>query len=261
MGCDPVEPPGACDELRYQHRGHAKYVEMAKHFGWSSIHGMNKVFYDQDVINPGVWDDIFKTSDEMIAAASNAQGVNLSPLFHFWGLAPSPQLAMKLDSAYGSSQVLCEMLKHYKTIVPTSVSEVEDFYFDIHAPNGSTIGGRFAIYVEEFESMHYYDSIQAQIDFLIETYGPCESVSTAEQAEEAKITVSPNPTNGLVNIQFEHKEPITVQVTDVYGRLVFYEENVSGPNLSFNLNGVPGLYVLQVETDLNKALFKIIKND
>lgn len=260
MGCDPVEPPGACDELQYQHRGHAKYIEMAKHFGWSSIHEMNKVFYDQDVINPGVWDDIFKTSDEMIAAASNAQGVNLSPLFHFWGLAPSPQLAMQLDSAYGASPVLCEMLRHYKTVVPTSVSEVEDFYFDIHNPNGSTIGGRFAIYVDEFESMHYYDSIQAQIDFLIETYGPCEITGTAEQ-EEAKITVSPNPTNGLVNIHFENEAPTTVQVTDVYGRIVFHQKNVSGPDLSFHLDEAPGLYMLQIGTGLNKALFKILKVD
>jgi hypothetical protein len=176
MGCDPVEPPGACDELQYQHRGHAKYIEMAKHYGWSSIHGMNKVFYDQDVINPGVWDDIFKNPDEMIAAASNAQGVNLSPLFHFWGLAPSPQLAMQLDTTYGPDPQLCKMLKHYKTIVPTSVSDVEKFYFDVHSPNGSTINGRFAIYVDEFESKHYYDSMQAQIDFLIDTYGVCETV-------------------------------------------------------------------------------------
>jgi hypothetical protein len=234
---------------------------MAKHFGWSSIHGMNKVFYDQDVINPGVWDDIFKTSDEMIAAASNAQGVNLSPLFHFWGLAPSPQLAMQLDSAYGVSPELCEMLRYYKTIVPTSVEDIENFYFDVHSPNGSTITGRYAIYVEEFESMHYYDSIQAQIDFLIETYGPCELVSTAEQDESPKITVSPNPTTGLVNINFEHKAPIAVQVTDVYGRVVFHQENVGGPNLSFHLNEPPGLYMLQVGTGANKALFKILKVD
>ncbi|MBK8706748.1 MAG: hypothetical protein IPN33_26310 [Saprospiraceae bacterium] len=44
MSCDPILPADICDELRYQHRGHAKYVEMAKQFGWSSIHGMNAVF-------------------------------------------------------------------------------------------------------------------------------------------------------------------------------------------------------------------------
>ena len=256
MSCDPILPADICDELRYQHRGHAKYVEMAKQFGWSSIHGMNAVFYEQDVINPGVWADIFKESDEMIAAASDAQGVNMAPLFHFWGLAPSPELADELAANYGFNNQLCEMLQYYKTIVPATGTDLQDWYNNLDHQNW-IMDDRYEVYVAEYESANYFDSIQAQIDFLIETYGPCESVGIAEQVE-TNITVTPNPTDGLVNVHFRNGASATVQVMDVNGRIVFHQKNVSDPNFSFILNAVPGLYIMQVDTGSEKVFCKIV---
>lgn len=259
MSCDQILPSGYCDELGYQHRGHAKYVEMAKQFGWSSIHGMNAVFYQQDLIDPGVWDDIFKKSDEMIAAASDAQGVNMSPLFHFWGLAPSPLLAQELEARYGFNLQLCEMLQYYKTIVPPTGAELQNWYDNLDHQNW-IMDERYAIYVGEYESAHYFDSIQAQIDFLLDTYGPCESTGIAGQGE-TNITVMPNPTDGLVNIHFEGGASATVQVMDVDGRIVFHQGNVSGPDFSFILEEVPDLYILRVDTGSDQVIFKIVKSN
>jgi hypothetical protein len=249
MSCDPILEPDICQELQYQHRGHAKYVEMAKQYGWSSIHEMNKVFYEQDVINPGVWADIFKESDEIIKAASDGSSINMAPLFHFWGLAPSPSLAQELKATYGDNTGLCDVLKYYKTIVPKTGAELETWYTTSEHQNW-IMDIRYDIYVAEYETKHYYDSIQAQIDFLIETYGLC--VSSTSEALATNITVSPNPTSGAVNVRMDNiAVPVTIQVADINGRIVFWQEKVSGPNYRFVLDAAPGFYIN------NKRIMKI----
>ncbi|MBK8706749.1 MAG: T9SS type A sorting domain-containing protein [Saprospiraceae bacterium] len=195
----------------------------------------------------------------MIAAASDAQGVNMAPLFHFWGLAPSPELAQELETNYGFNSQLCEMLHYYKTIVPATGADLQNWYNNLDHQNW-IMDDRYEIYVAEYDSAHYFDSIQAQIDFLIDTYGPCEFTSTEEQAE-SNITVNPNPTDGLVNVHFENGESFTVRVMSVDGRIVFQQKNVSGPNFSFILNEAPGLYIMQVNTGTDKVFFKIVKSN
>ena len=38
MECDPTVESSVCQEVRYQHRGHAMYVEIAELFGWEAIY-------------------------------------------------------------------------------------------------------------------------------------------------------------------------------------------------------------------------------
>ena len=38
IDCDPTMDPGVCHEVRYQHRGHAIYAEIADLFGWDAIY-------------------------------------------------------------------------------------------------------------------------------------------------------------------------------------------------------------------------------
>ena len=259
MSCDPLLPADICDELRYQHRGHAKYVEMAKQFGWSSFHGMNNVFYQQDLINPGVWDDIFKESDEIIEAASDAMGVNMSPLFHFWGLAPSPALALELETDYGFSQQLCEMLQYYKTVIPETGADLQAWLDDLD--NQSAFGtGRYEVYLAEYDALDYHGAMQAQIDYLLDIYGACLT-SGMEEAAEPTIAVAPNPTSGQVTVHSTYSAPVHLEIVDVHGRVVFRQENIRGPVHRFELDEVPGVYTVRFDTGSDQVFFKLVKTE
>ncbi len=258
MSCDPVLTADICDELRYQHRGHAKYIEMAKHFGWGTIHNMNKVFYDQDVINPGVWDDIFKTPEEMIAAASDGNGINMSPLFHFWGLAPSDTLAERLENDYGFNLELCEMLHYYKTIVPQSSAEIQSYYANLDH-NNWIMDIRYDIYEAEYDTEHYYDSIQAQIDYLIARYGGCEApLSISEMEISANVSVSPVPSTGKIYVHIDGVKAKGINVIDNTGRIVLTKENINNSDFSFDLKAPAGTYFLFIETGFEVLRKKII---
>lgn len=259
MSCDPILPLDICDELRYQHRGHAKYIEMAKQFGWSTIHGMNKVFYDQDVIKPGEWDDIFKKPDAIIKAASDAQAVNMSPLFHFWGLAPTDTLVKHLENKYGFSTKLCEMLHYYKTIIPKTGAELDHWYHNILEQQNWIMDIRYDEYVLKYETEHYYDSIQAQINYLIKTYGACTSTQTTEPSK-LKVHVYPNPIETEVNIEIENGHIAHLKILDVNQKIIYQQKDIRDPKFSYTLNATPGIYLMQIDTGTGMVYQKIVKS-
>jgi hypothetical protein len=190
MSCDPTMPMLICDEVRYQHRGHAKYIQLADLFGWEAVHGMNKFFYDKWTASV---EDLLVSSDQMIFAASEAVGYNVAPLMHFWGLQPSAELAEQLSTMPKSSKIL-ELLEHYKEIAPKNEAEFQQWYDRNYLKKGPPHYDRYDLSLAEFDSKNYGPSIQEQIDYLIKTYFPAASIETkvlsftfAEQTKPATI--------------------------------------------------------------------------
>ena len=125
ISCDPTMHPSVCHEVRYQHRGHAIYIEIADLFGWDAIYKTHKVFYDEWKINTqkdwgfmGMVNGNQISDDELILAASNAKNINMAPLFHFWGRQPSEELANQLKNLPESKEIYCR-LQYYKSMAPT----------------------------------------------------------------------------------------------------------------------------------------------
>jgi hypothetical protein len=113
------------NEVRYQHRGHGKYVEIARIFGWdalsnfwSSVHQD----YSKGIIYPTNTDP----TDNRILRMSKAAGADLTPLIHFWGVQPVDTASLKASiAALGlkPSKMIYDMLKHYQTIIPMNNQE------------------------------------------------------------------------------------------------------------------------------------------
>ena len=112
---EPGSPLGDSNQLHYQHRGHAKYGDIARLFGLQGLSSVNAEFYE-----PGVEQQArsecssFKSvvdRDDYIRAASKALNVNMTPLFHFWGINPSDALVEELSS-YPSSPAIYLSLIH-----------------------------------------------------------------------------------------------------------------------------------------------------
>jgi hypothetical protein len=107
------------DEVRYQHRGWAKYVEVAALFGWDKLSS----FYKQenlDFVNP-VASDGLSVVDSRIFRMSKSAGFDLTPLIHFWGVQPVDKA--KLSAAMTTaglkpSALIYDRLVHYQNIIP-----------------------------------------------------------------------------------------------------------------------------------------------
>jgi hypothetical protein len=112
------------DEVRYQQRGYAKYVEMAALFGWEMIDS----FYKKENLDfiaqtPG---DSLTEVDSRILRFSRTAGADLRPLIHFWGVHPQDTAALKARIEAENlqpSKLICDRLVHYKAILPADNAE------------------------------------------------------------------------------------------------------------------------------------------
>ena len=105
------------NEVRYQQRGYAKYVEVAALFGWDKL----EKFWGEEnrVAIPGKDPSI--ETDSRILRMSTAAGVDLTPLIHFWGIQPNdaPKLKAAITAAnLPSSALICNRLQVYQRLIP-----------------------------------------------------------------------------------------------------------------------------------------------
>lgn len=78
---------------------------------------------------------------------------------------------------------------------------------------------------------------------------------------EFEISVYPNPFSGIVNIQHNSEDDITINVFDPAGKLVFKKVlNVTGPNQSINLEQLSsGVYLVHLQSNQLAYFTKLIK--
>ena len=174
------------DEVRYQHRGYAKYIEIAGLFGWSKLGD----FYKQENLDypdgapdddpHGTPEDGLTRKDNRIFRMSKAAGVDLRPLIHFWGVHPDDNNLLKeklTASGLSPSGKIRDRLLHYKSIIPMNKAQ-----FTAHArilyPNEITIGespdygeGWYHVWLPKYNNSHGL-AAQAAIQDIINLYFP-----------------------------------------------------------------------------------------
>jgi hypothetical protein len=104
-------------EKQYQLKGHAKFVEIARLFGWGVLGDYWKSFNTDYESGVSYATDI----DSLLLRLSKNVGADITPLFHFYGV--HPQNASSLKTALVAedvprSQEVYDLLVHYKTLVP-----------------------------------------------------------------------------------------------------------------------------------------------
>lgn len=113
------------NEVRYQHRGYSKYVEIAKLFGWDALgdfwHSVN-IDYGKGITYNRNNDE----KDNRILRMSRAAGVDLRPLIHFWGTHPGKDDTLKAAIHAEDllpSALIYDQLMRYKTLIPKDNAE------------------------------------------------------------------------------------------------------------------------------------------
>jgi hypothetical protein len=203
------------DQMRYQHRGYAKYADIVRLFGWetfTSFYNQENLDYNAGTYNSG-------GADGRTLRFSKAANVDLRPLIHFWGALPVNEVALKVavvDNAglLPSLQVRC-LLERYKTILPTDNEEFNAFYEKIYPskPYKSSDNPLYGIGWFHTQSSTYSaadgTSGIARIDALLQLYFPlemrqqsCVGVKTGEDENEVIVPTSWSwmPNDGMIGV-------------------------------------------------------------
>ena len=168
------------NEVRYQHRGYAKYVEIARLFGWQALEKFwraGQLDYLKG-IKPADWNH--DPVDNRILRLSTQAGVDLTPLVHFWGIPPDKPAELRAAmAAHGlkPSAKFYDRLAHYQTLIPMSREE-----FARHAavifPKGVRAGqnpnygeGWYHVWLGKYDRAHG-EAARAALRRIIDTYFP-----------------------------------------------------------------------------------------
>ena len=74
-----------------------------------------------------------------------------------------------------------------------------------------------------------------------------------------QISIFPNPTSGLINIDFGNLSNISIKVFNILGNVVYQKESINSFKYKFILNEKSGIYFIEASSDNTKQIFKIIK--
>ena len=153
------------DEVRYQQRGYAKYVEMAALFGWESIDS----FYRKENLDfiAQTPSDTLSEVDSRILRLSRTAGADLRPLIHFWGVHPKNAAVLKTAIEAENlqpSKLICDRLTHYKEILPANNAE-----FLVHA--NAFFGGSIPPGGDPDYGSGWYNIWKTQYDSTLGTLG------------------------------------------------------------------------------------------
>lgn len=248
------------DEVRYQHRGYGKYIEIAALFGWDVL---SKFYYQEniDYMN-NIKSDELNETDSRIFRLSKKAGVDLRPLIHFWGVHPKDFEALK-DSIEANnlkpSQLIYDRLMHYKSIIPMNNEQFRN-YASILYPNGITPGespdygeGWFYIWLPQYNESHG-DSAVSALQYIIDLYfpngRPDDSLAYIKQTQtlsDEDLSIYPNPTSDIVEISFSNEKPIEfISIFNTLGKELkrFEADELLYKNtLNFSMKEYPtGLY-------------------
>ena len=111
--------------MQYQQRGFGKYVEIANLFGWGAL---SNFWYsvNVDYTNGIDYPENTDPTDSRMLRMSQAAGVDLRPLIHFWGVLPISPNTLKTNiqnAGLQPSALIYDRLKYYQTVVPTNLTQ------------------------------------------------------------------------------------------------------------------------------------------
>jgi methionine-rich copper-binding protein CopC len=126
----PREVEMASGEKAYQLKGHAKFIDVARMFGWDKVNAFWQAYvdeYEATGVKPSPNDDT------MTVDLSKAVGKDMRPLLHFWGIFPDDPVAVEnaitAENLPASPEVY-ELLNYYKSLVPANNAEFQQWCLD-----------------------------------------------------------------------------------------------------------------------------------
>ncbi len=147
-----------------------------------------------------------------------------------------------------------------KTNVVADMTLFDSLYFTPRIYTGSNTGVfylRYSIGDEDYWDRNPSDYITDPIQITV-----TKPVGIQDILSKANVSVFPNPTQGLLNVNFDGYKSQVVQmnVFNSNGKLVMAKELLKSSN-SFDISSLPkGVYVVDLKSGLNTSSSKIVVN-
>lgn len=168
------------NEVRYQHRGYGKYVEVAKLFGWSTLERFWKSYQEDYLRGVRLKDRNADPTDSRILRLSKHAGEDVTPLVHFWGVQPEKPAVLReqlIADKLRPSAKIYDRLNHYMTLIPMSREEFARHAETIY-PKGIRSGqnpnygeGWYHAWLQKYDRTHG-ELARAALQKIIVTYFP-----------------------------------------------------------------------------------------
>ena len=172
-----AERPMAAGEKAYQLKGHAKFVDIARLFGWEVLGDFWRSWVE-DFEAGRPWSKHGTDIDKLSLRLSQKAGVDLTALLHFWGTPPRDAGALKAAVAAEElppSSRVYDALMHYKSIVPKNNQAFRDFALKWWGKQPSSKG--YWTEREHTKQWEQFDeetsaAIKGTVQKIIDTYFP-----------------------------------------------------------------------------------------
>jgi hypothetical protein len=122
----PRRVPMADAEKAYQLKGHAKFVDIARLYGWEVLGDYWRSFMEDEA--NGV--SYSTSTDALLLRLCRSVGKDIRPLFHFWGIHPQNHAALAASLAaenIPADPAIRSRLLHYQTLVPANNTAFRTF--------------------------------------------------------------------------------------------------------------------------------------
>ncbi|MBL4754533.1 MAG: T9SS type A sorting domain-containing protein [Flavobacteriales bacterium] len=74
-----------------------------------------------------------------------------------------------------------------------------------------------------------------------------------------RVSINPNPTQGLLTIDLGQLQDVTVNVFGINGQLIDHQEHISNGGHQIMLEGATGIYVIEIKTKGQAKKYRVIK--
>jgi len=166
-------------ERQYQLKGHAKFVDIARLFGWETIGKFFKSAH-QDHMDGKPWprNSDGEDGDQYTFRLSQAAGVDVRPLIHFWGIPivnqPKSDAAIKQANLKPSAKIY-DLLVKYKKLIPADREAFREFarqyWGKPPSPKGYTTQRNHADRWETYDKA-YAKQVHEQMQAILDLYFP-----------------------------------------------------------------------------------------
>lgn len=166
------------NEIRYQHRGYAKYADVARLFGWEALRSFYRAEHLAEEAGRASNNGL-DAVDDRILRMSIAAGADLTPLIHFWGIHPvgADDLSAAISAAgIESSSEIEDLLRRYRDLIPADNDAFNAYYLEVYPgqPKGGDPDfghGWFNVWSPLWNETHAEDTRTA-LDQILTTYYP-----------------------------------------------------------------------------------------
>jgi hypothetical protein len=166
-------------ERQYQLKGHAKYVDMARLFGWDMLGRFFKSTHeDYEAGNEWPRNNKEDDSDRYTLRLSKVADADLRPLLHFWGIPPhdANKLEQKIRKAdIQPSPAVYDTLIKYKSLIPEDKAAFREYaknwWGTQPSEDGYTTERNHAAYWESYDK-DTAENVRRTVQNIIDTYFP-----------------------------------------------------------------------------------------